>query len=302
MKVITSMGRVIRWCLPFLPHKLAHSVLFYLNHRYWLDWNNPKTYDEKLTWSLANNFGREEAIYADKYRVREYVSRCGFENLLPEIYGIWNSADNIDLKKLPKKFVLKTNNGSGNDCIEICKDKTQMDISKIKKKFKRALNKNIWKNQCEYHYRYIEPLVFAEQLLDDNREERMTDYKIHCFNGTAVCILVCSNRANNLKLDYYDTDWNYLDVVPMEMRSGEVVPKPLGLPEMIRAAEVLSNPFPAARIDFYDVNGTVYFGEITLSPAGGNLVYINEKWQYKLGKLMSINKEGKSFTRINNCE
>lgn len=300
MMIKTYMGKVVRKCLPFLPHKLAHSVLFYLNHRYWLDWNAPKTYDEKLAWSLANNFGEQEAIYADKYRVREYVSKLGFEDMLPGVYGKWISVDDIDFDSLPNQFVLKTNNGSGNDCIEICKDKTKIDISKMKKKFKKALKKNIWKNQCEYHYRYIEPLVFAEQLLNDNREERMTDYKVHCFEGKAVCILVCTNRSSDLKLDYYDTEWNYLDIVPVKMRSGEIAEKPLGLSEMIRAAEALAEPFPAARIDFYDIAGKVYFGEITLSPAGGNLVYINEKWQYKLGELMNVNRSSKKFVRDNN--
>lgn len=295
MNIKTNVGKLIRSVIPYMPHKVAHDFIFYRNHKYKLDWNNPQTYDEKLTWALANLFGEREAFYADKYRVREYVSNLGYQDLLPKIYGVWEDAENIDFESLPRSFVLKTNHACGEKYYYICKDKTCINKKKIVNKFKKALHSSVWKNQCEYHYRYIKPLVYAEEFLDDGCGERITDYKIHCFSGEPVCILVCSNRGEELKRDFYDLEWNHLDIVPDKLRSENLVQKPKGLSKMISAARDLSAKFPTARIDFYDVNGKVYFGEITLSPAGGYLQSINEKWQYILGDKIDFSKCNGSF-------
>ena len=288
--VKTEFGKVIRNLIPYFPHKIAHSFLFYRNHKYFLNWKNPKTYDEKMTWALANLVGKEEALYADKYAVRSYVEEMGYSQYLPKVYGVWKNADDIDFDILPNQFVLKTNHAAGDKFYYICKDKNQLDKNEVCKKFQIALKSSIWKNQCEYHYKYIEPIVFAEEFLNDGRESRMTDYKIHCFDGKPECVLVCTNRANDLKLDYYDLNWNYLDVVPEKFRSGHSIQKPKGLNTMIEIAAKLSSRFPTARIDFYDIDGKVYFGEITLTPAGGNLRYINQKWQKIFGD--KINFDG----------
>lgn len=287
-RVKTKLGKVIRFFIPYLPHKIAHSYLFYRSHKYILDWNNPVTYDEKMTWALANLIGEDEAIYADKYAVRDYVAKMGFEQYLPKVYGVWDNPDNIDFDDLPDQFVLKANHAAGEKFYYICKDKKTINQRKVREKFRIALKSSIWKNQCEYHYKYIKPVVFAEEFLDDGRESRMTDYKIHCFNGKPFCVLVCSNRSSDLKLDYYDLDWNYLDVVPENLRSGYIADRPKGLNIMIQLAERLSAAFPTARIDFYDVDGRVYFGEITLTPAGGNLHYINKKWQKIMGEKIDL--------------
>ena len=296
MSIKENIGGVVRKFIPYLPHRMAHDFLFYRNHKYRLDWDNPRTYDEKMTWALANLIGESEAFYADKYRVREYVSSLGYGDMLPKIYGVWENAKDIDFDCLPNSFVLKANHAAGDEYYCICKDKINIDKDKIIKKINKALHSTIWKSQCEYHYKYIKPLVFAEEFLSDGRGHRMTDYKIHCFSGEPVCILVCSNRDEKLKLDYYDLDWNYLDVVPENLRSGKLIERPKGLDKMILAAKDLSAKFPTARIDFYDVNGKVYFGEITLTPAGGNLYYINKKWQKILGDKIDFSKCKNSFT------
>jgi len=286
---------IIRKITPYLPRKMAHSILFYLNHGYKMNWSNPQTYDEKLTWAMVYLIGANEAIYADKYCVRQYIEQCGFKDMLPKIYEVWKHPKEICFNKLPSEFVLKTNNGSGAGCIEICKHKENLDVNKVRRKFKKSLRNPIWKLQCEYQYKYIKPIIFAEEFLNDNREDRMTDYKIHCFNGKAECILVCSNRADSLKLDYYDTKWNYLPITPQELRSNMVQPCPKSLPQMLEAAEKISSIFPTARIDFYDIGGKPYFGEITLTPAGGNLYYINSEWQNKLGHLINYDKFKDAF-------
>ena len=296
MSIKQDIGKVIRKFIPYLPHKMAHDFLFYRNHKYRLNWENPRTYDEKMTWALANLIGEREAFYADKYRVREYVSSLGYGDMLPKVYGVWENAKDIDFDCLPNSFVLKANHGTCDAYYHICQSKANINKYEIINKFNKALHSSIWKNQCEYHYKYIKPLVFAEEFLSDGKGRRMTDYKIHCFSGEPVCVLVCSNREQELKLDYYDLDWNYLDVVPENLRSSKLNEKPIGLNQMILAARDLSSKFPTARIDFYDVNGKVYFGEITLTPAGGNLRYINKKWQKILGDKIDFSRCKDSFT------
>ena len=298
MKLKTVLGKCVRKLLPFFPHRIAHTILFYLNHGYFLDWNNPKTYDEKMTWTLAYCFGKKEAVFADKYRVREYVKKCGYSDLLPKVYNVWDNAEEISADNLPNQFVLKANHGTGKEFYIICKDKSRFNLEEAKQQFRIALNSTIWKNQLEYHYKYIKPLVFAEEFLNDEIEDRMIDYKIHCFGGEPICILVCSNRSDSLKLDYYDLEWNRLDVIPDSRQADALAKKPLGLSKMIEAARKLSQPFPAARIDFYDVLGKVYFGEITLTPAGANLTYINEKWQQKLGGIFALPSKNDSFSNL----
>lgn len=260
-----------------------------------MDWENPKTYDEKLHYVMAHAFGEKEAKYADKYAVREYIEECGWGELLPEIYGMWNSTKEIKLENLPNKFVLKTNHACGENYYLLCKDKALVDWQKEFKRFEKALKKSFWKHNFEYHYKYITPCVYAEQYLENEGQERMIDFKVHCFNGVPHSILVCSDRENVLKKDYYDVNWNYLDVVPEHERSTKRMERPKGLETMLKAAAELSKPFPAARIDFYEVGDKVYFGEITLTPGAGNLFYINEKYQKIMGDLFVLPKDKTRF-------
>lgn len=273
----------------YYPKKMAHKALYKINHEgKELNWDNPTTLDEKIH-ILTASYGKKEAYYADKIQVREYVKKCGFEDMLPEVYGVWKNTEEIDLKKLPKKFVLKTNHASGGDYLVICKSKNSIDWSEKLKKIQECMKINFAKSYCEYHYKYIVPRIFAEELLDDGIEDRMIDYKIHCFNGEPYCIQLISNRASgNIEHNIYDFEWNELDFVTEGMRSDRNWKKPDSLSKMYEAAKKLSEPFQYARIDFYDVYGKAYFGEITLSPAGGNLNYLNDKAQRKLGEMIQL--------------
>lgn len=272
----------------YMPKKMAHTKWFNLNHNYRIDWKNPKTFDEKLHWLMAKRYGKKEAFYADKYAVRKYVEQCGYGNLLTDIYGTWENVKDINISLLPDKFVLKTNHASGGDYYIICKNKAEINWEKELKRIDTAMHINFAKQYGEYHYAYIKRLILAEQLLDDGKEERMIDYKIHCFNGEPYCIMVCSNRATDVKFDYYDLDWQLMDYITKGEESGVLIERPEGLETMIKAARDLSKGFPFARIDFYDVHGKVYFGEITLTPAGGNLHYLNEKGQVEFSNRLIL--------------
>lgn len=272
----------------YYPRKMAHRALYKINHGIEMDWDHPVLLDEKIH-KLIATYGKNEALYADKVKVRNYVEFCGYGYMIPTLYGIWESTENIDVSKLPDKFVLKTNHASGGDYVVICKDKDSIDWPMQLKKIKNCLRINFAKNYCEYHYKYIKPCVMAEELLDDGIEDCMIDYKIHCFDGNPHCIQLISNRASGyIEHNVYDFKWNELDLISEKHHSKKKWKRPDSLGEMYKAAKTLSKPFKYARIDFYDVRGKAYFGEITLSPAGGNLYYFNEKAQKELGDKIHI--------------
>lgn len=271
----------------YYPRKQAHMALFKINHGYEMNWNNPQTMDEKIH-KLICCYGKNESIYADKIKVREYVLQSGFGNLLPNVYGIWDNVNKIEYVKLPNRFVLKTNHASGSKYIVFCKDKENFNY-KDSYTLQKAIHINFAKQYCEYQYAYIRPFIYAEEYLCDGFEKRMIDYKVHCFEGNPYCIQVISNRANGEILhNVFNFEWQELDYVRSYVRSSKAWTRPQSLNIMYQASKCLSEPFKYARIDFYDVHGKAYFGEITLSPAGGNLLYFNEKAQVEMGKLIDL--------------
>ena len=255
-----------------------------------MNWNNPSTHDEKIHWLIANRYKNPEfGVYADKVKVREYVKKCGFENILIPIYEIHDNVEDFDFSKVPDSFILKTNHGSGPMFYEFVKDKNdKVHLDIALKKMKKALKIDYSKQALEYHYHYIKPLVYAEQLLSDEHE-RVNDYKIYVFRGKAQFIMVCTERTTkDKKVNFYDTDWNELYFVRND-HHGNGADKPQSLEYMLKAAEKLGGPFAIARIDFYEVEGKPYFGEITLTPDAGNTSYLTGDAQLKIGRMIELN-------------
>lgn len=189
---------IINPILSFCPPKIAWSVLFYIHHKYRMNWKKPTTYDEKLTWLEVTEFDSRLNKYVDKYEARNYIMECGFAKNLPEVYGVWDRPESIEWDKLPSKFILKTTQGAGDEFYYICQDKFLCDKNKIVDKFSKAISIEFWRRTCEYQYKGIKPRIFAEELLDLGKGERMVDYKVHCFNGEPECVLVCSNRGGGI--------------------------------------------------------------------------------------------------------
>lgn len=291
-RIINTILDEIQW---LAPKKIAHTIVHFRFHKKMMPWSNPRKYDEKIRWLLVNCYGKKESRYADKALVRDYIKECGLESLLVPCWGVWDSSKEIDISKLPQKFILKTTNGSGEACYEIVEDKS--DMNKVKaalEKMDKALMINVAKISCEYHYRYIKPRIICEELLDSG-EKRITDYKVICIGGQAKYILVCSER--DLGRDYFDREWNDMKFTKPEYRYNGIIKKPKGLNYMLEAAEILSKPFVFARVDFYDINGKVYFGEITLTPASGYTPNLTDEAQLIIGeqiKLPQKNKRGKN--------
>lgn len=284
------MKKIINDCFNnivyLLPKKEAHRLYYLKTMKRKLNVDTPKNFNEKIQYLIINKYGKEEAKLSDKIKVKEYVSSLNIKNLhVPAIYETYNKEDKIDLDKLPDHFVLKCNHGSGD--VFICKDKSKFDIENIEKKLKKVLDKDFAKKSLEYHYSMIKPMIYAEEYLDDKTNTNPVDYKFYVFNGKVKNILVCTNREKGLQLNDYDLKWNMLDNVVPKYK-GKKIEKPYNLDEMIKIAEELSGNIPFVRVDLYNINGKVYFGEYTFTPAAGTIKYYNEKALNEYGDMLDL--------------
>lgn len=284
-KIKTRVGHLILYHCPKL---FAHSYIYNRTHKNKIDFKNPITYDEKIHWLMVFLYDKSYGKFADKIAVRDYVTKLGLKNLLIPLEGrgIYKTAEQINFSELPEKYILKTNHGSGEDFYFINDGEKKVNENQVRKKIKNALKKNFAYHNYQYHYSGIKPLIICEKYLQTSGQERLTDFKIVCSFGNPIAILVCNDRNNGR--DYYSTDWNYLEYVKQEYRSGFLEEKPVVLDEMLKASSLLSKPFPLARIDFYIVNDKLYFGEITLTPSDGNHQYLTDFGQKELGKQIRL--------------
>lgn len=262
------------------------------------DWNNPQTFDEKVNWSKLMADTTEWPHLADKYAVRKFVEEKGYADSLVTLYGKWDKVEDIDWSKLPDRFVMKVNNGSGD--IIICKDKAHLNIEECKRHFSKLLKKKFGYDMGELHYNKIKPCIIAEELLDAEcqafKSSSLIDYKIFSYDGKPAYIWVSFNRTpHTLDVAVYDTDWKFH---PEYSRTTEhfrlynhELPRPASLDKMLEMASTLSKGFPFVRVDLYEVGNTPYFGEMTFTPgAGYNDVY-PEEFQKKLGDLFLIERK-----------
>ena len=237
-----------------------------------LDLQNPKTFNEKLQWLKLYDRRPEHTMMADKFLVRDYIAdKLGEEYLIP-LLGVWDDPDQIDFDKLPDRFVLKCNHNSGVGMC-ICKDKSRLDINKVCAELRIGLNQNYYLLNREWPYKNIPRKIICEQYMEDSsQKDSLTDYKFFCFNGVADCVMVCLDRfSGDTKFYFFDKNWELkrLNIRGKNAPKGFTIPKPVCMDEMFRIAEKLSAGLPFSRIDLYECNGKVYFGEITFFPDSG---------------------------------
>lgn len=281
---------LIKKSLFFLPDKLYVNLYFYLRLHRKINWKNPQHLNDKLQWLKFNYRFPLQSVVSDKYLVREYVKeKIGEEYLIP-LYGNWTDFEDIKFDELPNQFVLKCNHDSGG--LAICKDKNTFDKAKARKKINRCLKQNFYYVGREYQYKNIIPRIICEKFISDDGNVPM-DYKIYCFNGNPDLILVCKDRFNNnshkAQYLYFDQNWNFVPLNHGDENIENVdIKKPDNLDKMIEIAKILSQDFVFARIDLYNINGIIYFGEITLSPNSGFDPDITEETDLMFGNRLHI--------------
>lgn len=253
-----------------------------------LDLNNPRTYNEKIQWMKIFDSNKVKTLLSDKYKVRDWIARKIGAKYLVKLLGVWDTFDDIDFESLPKQFVLKTNHGSGT--LIIVKDKNKFDREKARKKFNEWMKKDFALcNGFELHYSDIERKIIAEEYIE-NEASDLHDYKVWCFNGEPKYIQYLSERnTSGLKMNFFDLNWNEVDIRYNYPRSEKKIPKPEQLSKLIRLSRILAQHFNHVRVDFYILNnGDIKFGEMTFTSSSGDCKWIPEAADEKLGELFDV--------------
>lgn len=255
-----------------------------------LDLTNPRTFNEKIQWLKLYDRRPIYTKMADKYAAREIVSNAIGEEYLIPLLGTWTSFEEIDFDTLPNQFVLKCNHDSGG--LAICRDKSSFDFIAAKKKIERSLKRNYFKSGREWSYKHIQPRIIAEKFLVDESGTELKDYKFFCFNGVVKAMFIGSERgsADGTKFDFFDPDFNRLPIWQHYENSPKTFYKPENYEQMLELSARLSKGCPHVRIDLYNVNGKIYFGEFTLYHFGGMERFKPEEWDRVFGDWLVLPK------------
>lgn len=271
---------------------LFHSDKLYLSMRYRLfmgkklNLKAPQTFNEKLNWMKLYYHKPIFTKLVDKYEVKKIVTDIiGEEYVIPTL-GVWESVDDIDFRSLPKQFVLKCTHDSGG--LVVCKDKSKLDLEGAKKKLAAAMRRNYYTVSREWAYRYVKPRIIAEKYMEDNDTHALNDFKFFCFNGEVKVLFIATERSTDVKFDFFDRDFNHLDIYNGHPLSPNTPSKPKTFDLMVKIAEKLSVGYPFMRIDLYEVNGKVYFGEYTVYHFGGTVPFEPEEWDVKMGSWITL--------------
>lgn len=281
MKLFRKLSRLI-------PDRIYLQIVYFKHFRRFINFNNPKTFNEKIQWLKLNYRNEEYTKLVDKYRVKQYITKLiGEEYVIPTL-GVWNNVDDIDFKSLPEKFVLKCNNDSGG--IVICKNKKDFDEAKAKSFLKERLKNNGYWYGREWPYKNVKPCIIAEKYMEDSISKDIKDYKFFCFNGSMEFFDIDIDRFIEHRANYYDRNGNFLPFGKTYCHPDytKKIEMPKNLDKMIELAETISHNTVLSRIDFYEIDGQVYFGEITFYPGSGFSPFTDEKWDYKLGDMIDL--------------
>ena len=270
--------------LNWMPDKAFIKMEYRCNMRRKLDLDNPRTYNEKLQWLKLYDRKPQYVKMVDKYEVKEYVANLiGEEYIIPTL-GVWEKFEDIDFNALPNQFVLKCTHDSGG--IVICTDKEKFNIDQARKKINKFLKRKFFYEHREWAYKDVKPRIIAEKFMEDKSTNELRDYKFFTFGGKPKLLFIASDRQNKneeTKFDFFDMDYNHLDIKNGHPNANTIPSKPQNFEEMKILAEKLSQNTPQLRVDFYEVDGKVYFGELTFFHWGGIVPFEPEEWDRTLG-------------------
>lgn len=273
----------------FVPDKLFLKIVFRIKMHKKLNLRNPQTFNEKIQWLKLYDRKPEYVAMVDKYEAKKYVANIiGEEYIIPTL-GVWNSFEEIDFSTLPDQFVLKCTHDSGG--LVIVKDKSKLDIDKAREKINASLKTNYYYVGREWPYKNVKPRIIAEKYMEDSSTADLRDYKFFAFDGVAKALFIATDRqteGEETKFDFFDMEFKHMPFTNGHPNSTILPDKPKHFDEMKNIAEILSKNIPHLRVDFYEVNGRAYIGELTFAHWSGMMPFNPEMWDYTFGDWIKL--------------
>lgn len=281
--LVTKFGR-------WIPDEMFLKLRFRIRMGYSLNLSAPKSYSEKLQWLKLFDHRDLYTTLVDKYEVKNYVEKIIGDKYLAKTYGVWETPSDIDFASLPKRFVLKTTHGGGNDGVFVVKDKDRIDEVDIKRRLFEALKQDLYKHSREWPYKNVHRRIIAEEYLEDTKTGELRDYKFFCFDGEVKALFVATDRQKREEpyFNFFDANYNELDLKQGHPKNPVPPEKPLCFGEMKEVAAKLSKGMPHVRVDLYEANGKVYFGEMTFYHFGGMVLFEPNSWDNTFGDWLKL--------------
>lgn len=266
------------------------SKLFEYRMGYKIDWDSPRTFSEKLQWLKLYDRNPLYTKLVDKYEVKKYVSDCVGNQYVAKTLGVWDDPESVDISSLPDRFVLKTTHGGGNTGVIICKDKNSLNIEKMRKSLAASMKQDLYRDSREWPYKNVRKRIIAEEFLEDAATGELRDYKFFCFDGKVRALFIATERQTRKEpfFNFFDRDFNVLNLKQGHPRAEVPPTKPETFEEMVNIAGKLSKGIPHVRVDLYDANGKVYFGELTFYHFGGTVPFQPNEWDEIFGGWINL--------------
>lgn len=290
LKNLTSQQKMNLYYSPFvkiLPSTIFLRIHYRVSIGKRLNFTDPQTFNEKMQWLKLYYHDPVFTIMVDKYEVKDYVSRKIGENYVIPSLGVYDSFEDINFDELPNQFVLKCTHDSGG--IAICKDKSRFDYSKARERLSRSLSRNYYYLGREWPYKNVKPRILVEEYMENKNRSNLDVYKILTFNGIPRIVQTIQNDKTPLEsIDYFDSDWNKLDMRQDYPNSTNPLEKPTCLDEMLQLAAILGKGIPFLRVDLYEIDGKVYFSEFTFYSDCGFAPFTPSDWDNTLGSWIQL--------------
>ena len=279
----------IRKFFNWMPDDVFLRIQYRLALHKKLNLKKPVTFNEKIQWLKIHDRKPEYTMMVDKYAVREYIKNTiGDGYSIPLVGGPWYNFNEIDFDRLPNQFVLKCNHDSGG--LVICKDKSLLNKKEAQEKINKSMKRNFYWANREWPYKDVKPCIIAEKYMVDDSGYELKDYKFFCFDGEPKAMFIATDRNVDTKFDFFDMDFNHLPFTNGHPCADNIPQKPRCFEEMKQLSKVLSKNIKQVRVDFYEINGKVYFGELTFSHWSGMVPFKPEEWDYKFGEWIKIDQ------------